>query len=213
MTAKKSTANLTSRDLQAIERRKQLLDSAKELFALRGYHATTTREITKHIGMADGLIYHYFPDGKKQILDTILQDFLDDRYKLVESDIASLQETLPIQELLLSLGSIFLNYIGNDKRVMLILLKEKSVISEEYTKSFNKHVRLIIEQTMKLIQVYVERREIRSFDIFMMVNQFWSAIYAYILQDLFFEENNLYQCDRQDYLQQIVEHTRLTWKM
>ncbi|PZT56204.1 TetR/AcrR family transcriptional regulator [Paenibacillus silvae] len=213
MTAKKSTANLTSRDLQAIERRKQLLDSAKELFALRGYHATTTREITKHIGMADGLIYHYFPDGKKQILDTILQDFLDDRYKLVESDIASLQETLPIQELLLSLGSIFLNYIGNDKQVMLILLKEKSVISEEYTKSFNQHVKLIIEQTMRLIQVYVERKEIRSFDIFMMVNQFWSAIYAYILQELFFEENNLYQCDRQDYLQQIVEHTRLTWKM
>ncbi|MCK6077530.1 TetR/AcrR family transcriptional regulator [Paenibacillus silvae] len=213
MTAKKSTANLTSRDLQAIERRKQLLDSAKELFALRGYHATTTREITKHIGMADGLIYHYFPDGKKQILDTILQDFLDERYKLVESDIASLQETLPIQELLLSLGSIFLNYIGNDKQVMLILLKEKSVISEEYTKSFNQHVKLIIEQTMRLIQVYVERKEIRSFDIFMMVNQFWSAIYAYILQELFFEENNLYQCDRQDYLQQIVEHTRLTWKM
>ncbi|PYE47619.1 TetR/AcrR family transcriptional regulator [Paenibacillus barcinonensis] len=213
MAGKKDTANLTSRDLQAIERRKQLLDSAKELFALRGYHATTTREITKHIGMADGLIYHYFPEGKKQILDTILQDFLDDRYKLVESDIASLKETLPIQELLLSLGSIFLNYIGNDKQVMLILLKEKSVISEEYTKSFNQHVNLIIEQTMRLIQVYVERKEIRSFDIFMMVNQFWSAIYAYILQELFFEENNLYQRDRQDYLQQIVEHTRLTWKM
>ncbi|MDT0125348.1 helix-turn-helix domain-containing protein [Paenibacillus sp. RRE4] len=210
---KKDTAHLTSRDLQAIERKKQLLNSAKELFATQGYHATTTREITKHIGMADGLIYHYFPEGKKQILDTILQEFLDDRYKLVESEINSLQAMLPIRELLLSLGGIFLNYIGNDKHVMLILLKEKSVISAEYTMSFNQHVKLIIEQTMKLIKVYVERKEIRSYDIFMMVNQFWSSIYAYILQELFFEENNLYQRDRHDYLQQIVDHTMLTWKM
>ena len=75
MKSKKETSDLTSRDLQAMERREQLLNSAKELFALQGYHATTTREITKHIGMADGLIYHYFPDGKKQILDIIMKEF------------------------------------------------------------------------------------------------------------------------------------------
>jgi AcrR family transcriptional regulator len=211
MKLKKDTERLTSRDLQAIERRKQLLTSAKELFAAQGYHATTTRAITKHIGMADGLIYHYFPEGKQQILDTLLRDFLDERYLQVKADIASLKQTMPLREFLLSLGRIFLNYTGNDKHVMLLLLKEKSVISEEYAKDFNQHVHLIMEQTIKLIQPYVDRQEIRSFDRFMMVNQFWSAIYSYIIQDLFFDSYNLYQVDRDSYLKQIVEHTLSTW--
>ncbi len=213
MKLKRDTSQLTSRDLQAIERREQLLQSAKELFASQGYHATTTRQITKHIGMADGLIYHYFPEGKKQILDIILKEFLDERYQLVESDIAALENTMPIQELLLSLGRIFLNYIGNDKQVLLILLKEKSVFSEEYTKSFNEHVHLIMGQIMKVIQIYVDRKEIKPFDVFMMVNQFWSSIYSYIIQDVFFDQYNLYRSEPESYLKQVVEHTVLTWKL
>ncbi|MGA9173636.1 MAG: helix-turn-helix domain-containing protein [Thermoactinomyces sp.] len=52
---------MTSRDLQAAKRRKQLLEAAKKLFAEKGYHNTSTKEINRAIGMADGLIYHYFP--------------------------------------------------------------------------------------------------------------------------------------------------------
>ena len=213
MKSKKETSDLTSRDLQAMERREQLLNSAKELFALQGYHATTTREITKHIGMADGLIYHYFPDGKKQILDIIMKEFLEERYLLVEADIASLKKTLTIEELLISLGNIFFTYIAKDKHVLLILLKEKNVFSEEYTQGFNQHVNLLMKQTMELIQVYVDRKEIRSLDTFMMVNQFWSAIYSYIVQDVFFDNYKLYQKDKDAYLKQIVEYTLLTWKI
>lgn len=213
MKSKKGTLELTSRDLQAIERREQLLSSAKELFALQGYHATTTREITRHIGMADGLIYHYFSGGKKQILDVILKEFFEERYQLVEAHIASLKETTNIQELLISLGNIFFTYIAKDKNVLLILLKEKSTFSEEYTKNFNQHVKMIIKHTMELIQVYVDRKEICSLDTFMMVNQFWSSIYSYIIQDVFFDNHKMYNSDKDEYLKQIVEYTLLTWKI
>ncbi len=43
----KDATNLTSRDLQAIKRIEQLLESAKQLFVLKGFHATTTGEIKK----------------------------------------------------------------------------------------------------------------------------------------------------------------------
>lgn len=213
MKSKKEAVNLTSRDIQAMQRREQLLNSAKELFALQGYHATTTREITRHIGMADGLIYHYFPEGKQQMLDIILKEFLEERYLLVESEISSLSETMPLEELLMSLGNIFFSYIAKDKNVLLILLKEKSVFSEVYTKSFNQHVNLLIKQTMERIQVYVDKKEIRSLDIFMMVNQFWSVIYSYIVQDVFFDNHKMYHSDKDTYLKQIVEYTLLTWKI
>lgn len=209
----KDATNLTSRDLQAIERREQLLESAKELFALKGFHATTTREITRNIGMADGLIYHYFPEGKKQMLDIILKEFLDDRYLLVEAEISALEETLSLKELLISLGNIFFAYIAKDKYVLQILLKEKSVFSDEYTERFSQHVSLLLGQTMKRVQVFVDRKEIRSFDIFMMVNQFWSAIYSYILQDVFFGNHSFYHSDREHYLIQVVEYTLSTWEL
>lgn len=209
----KPKSDLTSRDLQAIERKQQLLNSAKELFASQGYHATTTRAITKHIGMADGLIYHYFPEGKQQILDSILREFLEERYQRIESDMAVLKEATTIRELLMSLGQIFFTYIANDKQVLLILLKEKSAFSEEHTESFNHHANLLIRQTMELIQIYVDRQEIRGFDIFMMVNQFWSAIYSYIIQEVFFDNHNMYQSDKATYLRQVVDYTLLTWKI
>lgn len=205
--------SLTSRDLQAIERREQLLASAKELFASKGYHATTTREITRNIGMADGLIYHYFPEGKQQILNLILKDFLEERYVVVEREINSLNDELPMEDLLMSLGNIFFSYIAKDKNVLLILLKEQGTFSESYTDGFNQHVNQLIKLMMDRIQVYVDRKEIRSFDIFMMVNQFWSAIYAYIIQDVFFNDHKMYQSDQDTYLKQIVEHTLLTWKI
>ncbi|GLB32818.1 hypothetical protein LAD12857_47410 [Lacrimispora amygdalina] len=78
----------------------------------------------------------------------------------VESEIASLSDIMPIEELLISLGHIFFSYIAKDKNILLILLKEKSAFSEEYTNRFNQHVNLLIKQTMERIQVYVDRKEI-----------------------------------------------------
>ena len=60
------------RQEQAAETRRNLLDAAQKLFAENGYKATTVRSINKKIGMADGLLYHYFPGGKKEILQVII---------------------------------------------------------------------------------------------------------------------------------------------
>jgi AcrR family transcriptional regulator len=46
---------------QLIEaRRKQILDAATRVFAARGFHSTTIRQIAKEAGVADGTIYNYF---------------------------------------------------------------------------------------------------------------------------------------------------------
>ena len=62
------------RQEQAAETRRKLLDSAARLFAENGFAATPVRSINQSIGMADGLMYHYFPGGKKEILKVIVQE-------------------------------------------------------------------------------------------------------------------------------------------
>lgn len=55
------------------ESRSAILSSALELFAKRGYSATTTDEIARSAGVSKGLIFSYF-DTKEDILLTIFEE-------------------------------------------------------------------------------------------------------------------------------------------
>ena len=68
----------TARQLQAEARREQILETALGLFAERGFDGTSTRQIAKEAGIAEGLIFHYFPT-KGSLLTAILQDRLEGR--------------------------------------------------------------------------------------------------------------------------------------
>ncbi len=52
-------------------RRAQILDAATKVFAERGFHRATIKEIARAGGVADGTIYNYF-DNKKDLLIGIL---------------------------------------------------------------------------------------------------------------------------------------------
>ncbi|HEY6793625.1 MAG TPA: TetR/AcrR family transcriptional regulator [Kineosporiaceae bacterium] len=59
------------------ERRADLVRIAGELFAEKGFRATTVREIADAAGILSGSLYHHF-DSKESIGDEILSRFLDD---------------------------------------------------------------------------------------------------------------------------------------
>ena len=69
---------LTSRQRQAAARREQILATALGLFASQGFDATSTKQIAKEAGIAEGLIFHYFPT-KASLLAAILEDRLEGR--------------------------------------------------------------------------------------------------------------------------------------
>src|SRR5258707_7498487 len=52
-------------------RRSQILDAATTLFAEKGFHSTTIKDIAKVAGIADGTIYNYF-ENKTALLLGIL---------------------------------------------------------------------------------------------------------------------------------------------
>ncbi len=54
-------SSLTQRQKQAQARSEQILAVALELFARQGFAATSTRQIAHEAGIAEGLIFHYFP--------------------------------------------------------------------------------------------------------------------------------------------------------
>ncbi|MBG0830278.1 TetR/AcrR family transcriptional regulator [Planomonospora sp. ID67723] len=61
------------------ERRAELLAAAAEVFASRGYSATTVREVADAAGMLGGSLYYHF-DSKESMVDEILATFLTDMW-------------------------------------------------------------------------------------------------------------------------------------
>ena len=64
------------RQEQAQESRRKLMEAALTLLARKGYAGTNMRAISRGAGVADGLLYHYFPGGKQQLLQEIVQEKL-----------------------------------------------------------------------------------------------------------------------------------------
>src|SRR5260221_8911525 len=48
-------------ELVTAARRKQILDAATQVFAEKGFHRATIKDIARVAGIADGTIYTYFP--------------------------------------------------------------------------------------------------------------------------------------------------------
>ncbi|HEY1012208.1 MAG TPA: helix-turn-helix domain-containing protein, partial [Herpetosiphonaceae bacterium] len=49
-------------------RRRQILDAAAAVFAQKGFHAATIRDIARHAGIAEGTIYTYFEHNAAVLL-------------------------------------------------------------------------------------------------------------------------------------------------
>lgn len=66
------------------ERRRELMDAARELFVKVGYEQTSVSDVVKHIGVAQGTFYWYF-QSKDEILTAIMQEIVDRYFSLVEA--------------------------------------------------------------------------------------------------------------------------------
>ena len=58
-------------------RRKEIIDSARELFQSKGIKSTSMNDIAENIGVAKGLIYYYF-SSKEELLKAVLDEFIGD---------------------------------------------------------------------------------------------------------------------------------------
>ncbi len=64
---------VSSRESKGQAARERILDAALELFARRGFDATTTKRIAEEAGVPSGLIFYYF-DTKKGVLQALMRE-------------------------------------------------------------------------------------------------------------------------------------------
>jgi AcrR family transcriptional regulator len=113
---------LTLRQRQAAARREQILKTALGLFAAQGFDATSTRQIAKEAGIAEGLIFHYFPT-KASLLTAILEYRLEGRRAFRTQLRPLLEDTggKPTPEVLREVASGWLATLRRDEEIVVVL--------------------------------------------------------------------------------------------
>jgi AcrR family transcriptional regulator len=109
----------------AAERREQILDAARALFAERGFHATTTRDLATAADINDALIYRYFPD-KQAILAALTEEAI-----AVFQELPALPEqaALPLDQLLELIGTAFVHTAQANLDLVTILISERHALA------------------------------------------------------------------------------------
>lgn len=67
------------RQKRSIEKKQNIMAAAMALFARKGIHATTSKDIAAEAGVATGSFYSYFPDKGKLLID-VLEIYLNDHF-------------------------------------------------------------------------------------------------------------------------------------
>lgn len=76
--------------------REKLMDKALELFASKGFEATSVHEICKSAGVSKGAFYHYF-ETKQKLFSVLLEDWLcllQDNMRSVMNEADTTPETI-----------------------------------------------------------------------------------------------------------------------
>ena len=87
------------RQEQAQESRQRLMDAALEQFARNGYARTSVHALCQSLGVADSLLYHYFPRGKMELMQVIAENHLSQLIDELNS-LNQLVTPLPIEEMI-----------------------------------------------------------------------------------------------------------------
>lgn len=108
--------------------RKKLLDSTVKLFAENGYKGTTVKSITRSVNLSDGLLYHYFPGGKKQIFEVAVEENIKEISNSL-SDLIGMQDCIkmPLPDFLEVVYLSFMETVETHLDILRVILWETEV--------------------------------------------------------------------------------------
>lgn len=162
------------RQKQKEDRRRQILDMSLDLFIRHGYAGTSTRQISRALGISSGLLFHYY-DTKEQLYLEHLKTALDgirmmeEYLRLPLSPIQIFRET----------AEAALSYFAISPATAKVFLVAKQALTADYlTEEMRETVREmnIADRFVPTVRAGQEAGEIRKGDPNSLALCFFSAI-------------------------------------
>lgn len=198
------------RQEQAAETREKLLAAAKTLFAEKGYHATPVRAINRKLKMGDGILYHYFPGGKKEILTVLLQESFESRIVMIQ-EMNERIEQLPLADFIRQVITRAQGFFMSDKELMRILIRESDVLKLGEMDQLSSIIQQRSCWLTGVLKSRYEKGEIRKMDFSMCALELMSMSMLLNIKD-FIGIKLTDETDQKNYREHLIHHLVDSWK-
>ena len=132
------------------QRRDEIMAAAKEVFARKGFHATTIADIAKQAGLAYGSVYWYF-DSKDELFHALMAVEESALRKHVAAALGGPAEIVGHEATLRAAVQATLEFFEADKATVKLLFRDAYALGER----FEKHLGGIYERFIDDIETFV----------------------------------------------------------
>jgi len=178
-------------EAQKSRRREELKQAAIDIFAEHGYHSAKVSEIVEQVGVAQGTFYLHF-DGKEQIFEEILTDFLSLLLETVANwEPQTLDSRQDLRQELTRVGMRLTDIIAERQRLAAIYFNESTTERPEFESLVRGFHEALVGMLSQFNRVLHERGLIESarYEVLanMTVGMVERIIREYVIHDAFDE--------------------------
>lgn len=155
-----------SRSEKAAKTRQKLIETAKKSFSENGYKGTSVRKISKSIDVSESLLYHYFPNGKRELFAEVMkEEFEAFRCEIPNDDALKKLDSLPVQDAMYILLTGMIGSVQNHIDVIRIIILEKEVRDLFKTAKMCRFIDEVDDFFKGFLRNRIEKSEIKDIDI------------------------------------------------
>ena len=183
------------------DRREDILQASLHLFAERGFHGTSMRDIARAADITEGLIYHYFA-SKRDLFRAIIEErsFLPLLRTLPE-----LADQLDLRALLIVLARGFFDVLRQNTKLIRLLLQEVQVFPEEKEAFFADAVGQSIAELASILNARMSNRARAQVDPQVASRLFFNALLAFFVEQEILGGKHMLPASEHVYIEHLVD--------
>ncbi len=172
------TATNPIKDAVTQARQRQILEAAVTVFAEKGYHRATIKDIAQTAGVADGTIYNYFKNKQDVMLNIVLQ--MAEVNRLMEN-VEQAVQVLTLAQLLEMVFQNRLRTLKNNLPLTRAIFPQIITDPELRRMFFEKLLLPNLEKGEEIFQLYAERGQLSDVDPKIVTRGLFSVIFGTIM--------------------------------
>jgi AcrR family transcriptional regulator len=183
------------------DRREDILNASLNLFAEKGFHGTSMRDIARAADITEGLIYHYFA-SKRDLFRAIIEEH---SFLPLLRTLPDLAEHLDLRALLIVLARGFFDVLRQNTQLTRLLLQEVQVFPEEKEAFFADAVGRSITELAQIIDGRMSARARSQVDPQVASRIFFNSLLAFFVEQEILGGKHLLPADDQIYIEHLVD--------
>ena len=183
------------------DRREDILQASLHLFAEKGFHGTSMRDIARSADITEGLIYHYF-ENKRDLFRAIIDEH---SFLPLLRTLPELAEHLDLRGLLVVLARGFFDVLRQNTELTRLLLQEVQVFPEEKEAFFSDAVGQSISELAQILDSRMNERTRAQIDPQVAARIFFNSLLAFFVEQEILGGKQVLPADEHSYVEHLVD--------